>query len=82
MTELRRELLRRPLGIDFTADELALERADTHLAAVEDGRLVGTLLLRSVDERTARILRMAVAADRADMVRNPSCGGQSITTTS
>jgi predicted GNAT family N-acyltransferase len=61
VTELRRALLRRPLGLDFTSEELGRERFDTHLAAVEGGRVVGTLLLRNVDAHTARIMRMAVA---------------------
>ncbi|MBN1239519.1 MAG: GNAT family N-acetyltransferase [Gammaproteobacteria bacterium] len=61
VTELRRALLRRPLGLDFTADELARERSDTHVAAIADGRVVGTLLLRSVGPRTVRLMRMAVA---------------------
>jgi len=64
VTELRRALLRRPLGLDFTADELAREKHDTHLAALEDGRVVGTLLLRKVDASTARIMRMAVVVER------------------
>jgi len=63
VTELRRALLRRPLGLDFTPEELALERHDTHLAALDDGRVVGTLLLRKVDDRTARIMRMAVVPE-------------------
>ncbi len=64
VTELRRALLRRPLGLDFTPDDLEREKHDTHLAALEAGRVVGTLLLRSVDARTARIMRMAVAPER------------------
>lgn len=60
VVELRRALLRRPLGLDFTPEELAQEQHDTHLAALDDDRLIGTLLLRKVDERTARIMRMAV----------------------
>jgi predicted GNAT family N-acyltransferase len=64
VTELRRALLRRPLGLDFSREELEREREDTHLAAVEGGRVVGTLLLRNVNGRTARIMRMAVAVDK------------------
>jgi len=60
VTELRRELLRRPLGLDFTPEELAREKDDTHLAALDGDRVVGTLLLRAVDADTARIMRMAV----------------------
>ena len=64
VTELRRELLRRPLGLDFTPEELERERHDTHLAAQDGGRLVGTLLLRTLDAHTARIMRMAVVPER------------------
>ncbi|MGB7215492.1 MAG: GNAT family N-acetyltransferase [Gammaproteobacteria bacterium] len=63
VVELRRELLRRPLGLDFTPEELAQEKHDTHLAALDADRVVGTLLLRKVDERTARIMRMAVVPE-------------------
>lgn len=63
VTALRRELLRKPLGLDFAPDELAREKDDRHLAAVSAGRVVGTLLLRGIDARTARIMRMAVACD-------------------
>lgn len=63
VTELRRVLLRAPLGLDFTPEELAREKDDIHVAAVEDGRVVGTLLLRSIDARTFRLMRMAVAHD-------------------
>lgn len=63
VTALRHELLRRPLGLDFTAKELEAERNDMHLAALAGPRVVGTLLLRRVDERVARIMRMAVAPE-------------------
>src|SRR5690606_40024373 len=69
VTELRRALLRRPLGLDFTAEELAREKDDTHLAALDGDRVVGTLLLRDVDDGTARIMRMAVL---------PECQGRAI----
>lgn len=63
VTELRRALLRRPLGLDFTPEELVREKDDTHLAALDGERVVGTLLLREVDAGTGRIMRMAVLPD-------------------
>ena len=63
LTELRRALLRRPLGLDFMPADLERERHDTHLAALENGRVIGTLLLRTVDAHTARIMRMAVTPE-------------------
>lgn len=75
-TELRRELLRKPLGLDFAPEDLAREIDDRHLAAIVDGRVVGTLLLRAVDATTFRLMQMAVADDMqgrgvgAALVRN------------
>src|SRR5690606_11550587 len=63
VTALRYELLRRPLGLEFSPGELAREAHDTHLAALDGERIVGTLLLRTVDSHTARIMRMAVAPE-------------------
>ena len=42
---LRRAILRTPLGLDFSAEDLAREAADTHFAAFYEGRLVGTVVL-------------------------------------
>lgn len=63
VTELRRALLRRPLGLDFTPEELQREKDDLHVAATLEGRVVGTVLLRRVDAGTWRLMRMAVADD-------------------
>jgi len=49
LVELRRRVLRIPLGLDFTARQLAEEKEDIHIAAYLDGELVGCVLLRAVD---------------------------------
>src|SRR5688572_28227919 len=43
--ELRRRILRRPLGIDFTAEALAAEKSDIHFGAFSNGSLIGCLVL-------------------------------------
>lgn len=64
MVELRRQVLRIPLGLDFTPEQLEAEAADPHLAAYEHGRLVGCLLLTDRGEGIAQMRQVAVATDR------------------
>ncbi|MBI3130479.1 MAG: GNAT family N-acetyltransferase [Acidobacteria bacterium] len=45
VVELRRRVLRIPLGLDFTPEQLAGEGQDLHLTATEDGNLSGCLML-------------------------------------
>jgi predicted GNAT family N-acyltransferase len=60
---LRRAILRTPLGLDFTPEELAREAADTHLTAWAGDRLVGTVVMTPRDGRTVKLRQMAVADD-------------------
>ncbi|HTM81663.1 GNAT family N-acetyltransferase [Asticcacaulis sp.] len=57
---LRRALLRTPLGLDFTSTQLAAEAGDIHLAAFEDEELVGTVLVSTYDDQTMKLRQMAV----------------------
>lgn len=43
--ELRRRILRLPLGLDFSAGELAVESDQHHLVAIQCGAAVGCLVL-------------------------------------
>ena len=60
---LRREVLRKPLGLEVTDEELEQERSDYHLVCREDGRVVGCLVLapRSGDE--VRMRQVAVSPE-------------------
>lgn len=57
---LRRALLRTPLGLDFTSAQLATEATDTHLAAFDDEEVVGTVVLSPYDYSTLKLRQMAV----------------------
>jgi predicted GNAT family N-acyltransferase len=57
---LRRAVLRTPLGLDFTSAQLATEATDTHLAAFDGEDLIGTVVLSSYDEMTLKLRQMAV----------------------
>lgn len=61
--ELRRRILRTPLGLDFTWEELASEAEDIHLAAFRDGVLVACLVLTLVGDETVKMRQVAVDSE-------------------
>ncbi len=61
LTALRQALLRTPLGMKYTPADLAEEKDDIHIAAREDGRIIGSALLKIIDAQTGELKRMAVA---------------------
>jgi len=60
MVHLRNEMLRKPLGLHFTKDELDEEKNDILMGAFEDDRLLGCCLLTRIDSSTVRLRQMAV----------------------
>ncbi len=60
---LRRAVLRTPLGLDFTADQLAAEAADTHFAAFDGDRLVGAVVMTPYKADTVKLRQMAVSPE-------------------
>lgn len=63
--ELRRLVLRKPLGLDFTEHQLKAEAADIHLSAWDNGELVGCVVLTPTDEikncvKVVKLRQMAV----------------------
>lgn len=60
MVELRRAILRKPLGIDFEQKELEREKEDILIGCFEDDKLEGCCLLTKVDDKTVRLRQMAV----------------------
>lgn len=60
MVELRRAILRKPLGIDFDQAELDREHEDLLIGCFEDDRMEGCCLLTKVDDKTVRLRQMAV----------------------
>ncbi len=57
---LRRRVLRHPLGLDFTDEELAAEVTDFHLVAVLDSEVVGCLVLTPKGE-SVKMRQVAVS---------------------
>jgi len=63
MVKLRDDMLRRPLGLTFTSEELDEEKDNMLIGAFEDDRLLGCCML--VEERpgAVRLRQMAVLND-------------------
>lgn len=60
---LRRDVLRKPLGLEFTVDQLASESGSLHLAAFDEDVLVGCLMLTPKDRDTVQMRQVAVRQD-------------------
>jgi predicted GNAT family N-acyltransferase len=58
---LRYKILREPLDLDFTEDQLAAEYSDFHLAAYDDAWILrGCLVLTPKDEKVLKMRQVAV----------------------
>jgi GNAT superfamily N-acetyltransferase len=60
MIGLRMEILRRPLGLSFTKQQLEAEKDDLFIGAYENNILVGCTVLTPVDKATIQLRQMAV----------------------
>lgn len=63
MVKLREEILRKPLGLHFTPEELEAEKDNLLMAAYEDDQLLGCCMLVEEDPQTVRLRQMAVLND-------------------
>ncbi len=61
--ELRRQVLRLPLGLDFSEADLEAERSQIHIVAKGQDAVIGTLLLAETDAQTLKMRQVAVALD-------------------
>ena len=60
MVQLRLEILRKPLGLSFSTEELAKEQADVLIGAFDEEQILGCCVLTKIDERCIRLRQMAV----------------------
>lgn len=63
---LREQILRKPLGLRVSQEELADDAMRQHFCAVELGAVIGTISLRPLDEETLHLKQMAVSQARRD----------------
>ncbi|MBK7007589.1 MAG: GNAT family N-acetyltransferase [Saprospiraceae bacterium] len=58
---LRYEVLRKPLGLEFSAEQLAEEYKDVHIGAWTAGGMVGTLTMTKLDQNVVKMRQVAVS---------------------
>jgi predicted GNAT family N-acyltransferase len=63
MLKLRDDILRKPLGLSFSTDELEKEKDHLLIAAYEDDHMLGCCMLVKENTYTARLRQMAVIND-------------------
>ncbi len=61
--ELRHEILREPLGLEFTKNQLEAERDCIHIVAFLENRVVGALMLVAESKDSIKMRQVAVAQD-------------------
>lgn len=62
MVELRYQMLRKPLGLRFTPEELAAEKDDILICCFEDDKMEACCMLTQTDPKTVRLRQMAVTS--------------------
>lgn len=60
MLKLRDEILRKPLGLTFSKEEIEKEKDNLLIAAYEDEQMLGCGMLVEEDPQTVRLRQMAV----------------------
>jgi predicted GNAT family N-acyltransferase len=58
--QLRFSVMREPLGLGFTKEELDKEKSNIHIGAFEEDELLGCCMLTKVDNDTLQLRQMAV----------------------
>ena len=60
MVDLRMDILRRPLGLTFSAEDLEKEKHDLLIGAFEEDELLACCILTKIAEDTCKLRQMAV----------------------
>ena len=60
MVQLRNDILRKPLGLKFTPEELEKEKDEILIAAFEEDKILGCCMLIKLDATCVRLRQMAV----------------------
>ena len=63
MVQLRNDILRRPLGLQFTPEELEKEKEEILIGAFEEEKMLGCCMLIKEDPSSVRLRQMAVMND-------------------
>jgi len=58
--ELRYKVLRQPLGLNYTQEQLDAEKDEFHFASFDGEKLVGCLLMKAIDTKEIKMRQVAV----------------------
>ena len=61
MVELRYQILRKPLGLDFSEEYLSKQKSDYLCVCEEDTKTIGACILTPIDNNIIQLRQMAVA---------------------
>jgi ribosomal protein S18 acetylase RimI-like enzyme len=57
---LRYKILRKPLGLKYSIEQLSDEKYQIHIAAFVDNKIIGTLLLQKLNDQTIKMRQVAI----------------------
>ncbi len=57
---IRYEVLRKPLGWELREKDIANDHNEFHLAALDDGKAIGCVLLKPLNQSTVQLRQMAI----------------------
>ncbi len=60
MVELRKQILRTPLGLSFTEEELSTEKDEILIASFDEDEIIGCCVLSPCNDKKIRLRQMAV----------------------
>ena len=60
MVKMRDEILRKPLGLTFSQDDIEKEKENLFIAAYDDDQILGCCMIVHIDNKKARLRQMAV----------------------
>ena len=63
MVELRSQVLRKPIGLDFTEEELDKEKDEILIGAFDEDEMIGCCMLTKTEEGELKLRQMAVKDD-------------------
>lgn len=63
LLNLRNEILRIPLGLEFKVEDIIQEYDQIHLAAFEEDQLLGCLSFKIIDDSTVKMRQVAIDQD-------------------
>lgn len=64
MVKLRYDIMRKPLGLSFSQDELDKEKNDILIGAFDEDSIIGCCMLTKIDNNCTRLRQMAVQKNK------------------